>query len=133
MAVARSAPGDLAEPSIRETSRAARRRSLPTDSRDVGAPAAGRLHRASKAASRVAVYTHKDPARLIRQWSSERIHRASELELYSFAPAVIAGIVARLKRRMILALSATGGHLYVAIEDDALEGAVERHVLPAAR
>ena len=55
---------------------------------DIGAPAAERLHKASKAAARVAVYTHKDPARLIRQWSGERIHRADELELYSFERAL---------------------------------------------
>lgn len=97
---------------------------------DVGAPAAARLHRASKAASRVAVYTHKDPVRLIRQWSSERIHRAAELELYSFERTLITGLVARLKRRMTFSLSVTGGHLYISIDDDALEGAVERHALP---
>jgi len=98
---------------------------------DVGAPAAARLHRASKAASRVAVYTHKDPALLIRQWSSARIHRAAELELHSFERSLISGLVARLKRRMTFSLSVTGGHLYISIDDDALEGAVERHSLRA--
>src|SRR5215213_1041042 len=34
---------------------------------DVGAPDAARLHKASKAAPRVAVYTHRDPAALVRQ------------------------------------------------------------------
>ena len=32
---------------------------------DVGAPDAARLHKASKASPRVAVYTHRDPARLV--------------------------------------------------------------------
>ena len=96
---------------------------------DVGAPAAARLHKASKAAARVAVYTHKDPARLIRQWSSERIHRAAELELYSFEPALIDGLVVRLKRRMAFSLSVTGGHLYISFDDATLEGGVERHAL----
>jgi len=98
---------------------------------DVGAPAAARLHRASKAASRVVVYTHKDPARLVRQWSSERIHRAAELELHSFERTLITWLVARLKRRMTFSLSVTGRHLYISIDDDAVEGAVERHALPA--
>ena len=98
---------------------------------DIGAPDAARLHRASKAAPRVVVYTHKDPARLIRQWSGERIHRAAELEVHSFDRTLIAGLVARLKRRMAFALSVAGGHLYVAIDDDALEGVVEQHALPA--
>ncbi len=98
---------------------------------DIGAPDAARLHRAGKAAPRVAVYTHKDPVRLIRQWSGERIHRAAELELYSFDRALIDGLVARLKRRMACTLSVTGGHLYVAFDDGALEGVVEQHASPA--
>ena len=98
---------------------------------EIGAPAAARLHRASKAAPRVAVYTHKDPARLIRQWSGERIHRAEELELHSFDRGLITELVARLKRRMEFSLCVTGGHLYVEIEGDALDGAVERHSLAA--
>ena len=98
---------------------------------DIGAPDAARLHRAGKVAPRVVVYTHKDPARLIRQWSGERIHRAAELELYSFDRTLIDGFVARLKRRMALALSVTGAHLYVAIDDDALDGVLERHALRA--
>jgi uncharacterized protein YaeQ len=98
---------------------------------DIGAPDAARLHSASKAAPRVAVYTHKDPARLLRQWSGGRIHRAADLEVYSFDRTLIAELVARLKRRLEIALSVTGGHLYVTIGDDAVEGVVERHALPA--
>ena len=34
---------------------------------EIGAPDAARVHRASKAAPRVAIYTHKDPEQLVRQ------------------------------------------------------------------
>ena len=34
---------------------------------DIGSPDAARLHKAAKAAPRVAVYTHKDPAQIQRQ------------------------------------------------------------------
>ena len=99
---------------------------------DIGAPDAARLHRAGKAAPRVVVYTHKNPARLIRQWSGERIHRAAQLELHGVDRTLIAGLVARLKRRMAFTLSVTGGHIYIAMDDDALDGVVERHALPEA-
>ena len=98
---------------------------------EIGAPDAARLHQASKAAPRVVVFTHKDPARLLRQWSGERIHRAAELEVYSFDRDLITAIVARLKRRMSIALSVTGGHLYVSIDDDSLDGVVGQHTLTA--
>jgi uncharacterized protein YaeQ len=97
---------------------------------DIGAPDAARMHKAGKAAARVVVYTHRDPEKVIRQWAGERIHRAEALELYSVAPALVAAFVARLERRMTFALSVTSGHLYVTIDDDVIEGSVERHTLP---
>src|SRR6267378_2078119 len=72
---------------------------------DVGAPDAERLHKASKAAPRVAVYTHRDPAQLQRQLAGQRIHRAAELELYAIDRDLIAELVARLGRRNAWELS----------------------------
>ena len=96
---------------------------------DIGAPDAARMHKASKASPRVVVYTHRDPEKLLRQWAGERIHRAAELELYSVDRALVAELVARLKRRMRLAISVTGGQLYVTVDDRVIEGAVERHAV----
>ncbi|HUF93298.1 MAG TPA: YaeQ family protein [Candidatus Limnocylindria bacterium] len=94
---------------------------------DVGAPDAARMHRASKAAPRVVVYTHRDPKSVARQWAGERIHRGAALELYHVDHALLAALVARLQRRMVFALSVSGGHLYVTIGGDVVDGAVERH------
>jgi uncharacterized protein YaeQ len=95
---------------------------------DVGAPDAARMHRASKAAARVVVYTHKEPRTVTRQWAGERIHRAAELELYQLEPALLSALVTRLERRMVFALSVSGGQLYITIGGELLEGAVARHV-----
>src|ERR1700736_4874428 len=46
---------------------------------DVGAPEPPRLHRASKAAPRVAVYAHKDAEQLAARLGGERIHRIDAL------------------------------------------------------
>jgi uncharacterized protein YaeQ len=94
---------------------------------DVGAPDASRLHKASKAAPRVAVYTHRDPAQLVRQLSGERIHRAESLELYGVDRELLAGLAARLDRRTAFDLSVSDRHLYVTIGGETLSGAVERH------
>jgi uncharacterized protein YaeQ len=88
------------------------------------------VHKAGKVASRVAVYTHRDPDQLLRQWAGERIHRAEALELYSIDRALVAALVARLDRRMAIALSRTDGHLYVTIGDVVLEGDVARISVP---
>jgi len=93
---------------------------------DVGAPDAARLHKASKAAPRVVVYTHRDPAQLVRQLSGERIHRADALELYGVDRALLAELAALLDRRLAFDLSVTERHLYVVVNGRTLEGAVER-------
>ena len=48
---------------------------------DIGTPDADRLHKASKAAARVAVYMHKDPAQYLARLEGARIHRAETVEL----------------------------------------------------
>jgi uncharacterized protein YaeQ len=92
---------------------------------EIGAPEAARVHRASKAAPRVVVYTHKDAAKLAARWAGERIHRANELELYAFDPALLEAFVARLARRMVFALAVTNAHLYITFGDAVIEGALE--------
>src|SRR6185503_11095503 len=96
---------------------------------EVGAPDAARMHKASKAAARVAVYTHKDPQKLLRDWTGEHIHRAEALELYSVDRTLLEELVARLERRTAFALSVTGRHLYVTHGEHVIEGPVERHAI----
>ena len=93
---------------------------------EVGSPDAARLHKAAKAAPRVAVYTHKDPAQLLRSLDGERIHRAEELELYALDRELIAKLVTRRDRRTKVDLTVTQGHLYVTIGGETLEGITER-------
>jgi len=93
---------------------------------DIGSPDAARLHKASKAAPRVVVYTHKDPAQLLRALEGERIHRADALELYALDRTLIAELVSRRERRTKFDLTVTEGHLYATIDGETLEGRVER-------
>jgi uncharacterized protein YaeQ len=96
---------------------------------EIGSPAAARLHKASKAAGRVAVYTHKDPAQLLRQLEGERIHKADAVEIFSFDRSLITALAGRLERRMAITVSIADGHLLVALNDGTFEGALTRHHL----
>jgi uncharacterized protein YaeQ len=91
---------------------------------EIGAPDAARVHKGGKAAPRVAVYTPKDPDKVLAQWEGERMHRTPEL--YRIDRTLLDALVARLARRMTFALSVTGGHLYLTLGDTVLEGAVEQ-------
>ena len=96
---------------------------------DVGAPDAARLHKASKASPRVAVYTHRDAARLAGQLAGERIHRSAELELHGISRTLIDGLVARLDRRNKWELSITDRHVYVTVQGATVEGEIVRYQL----
>ena len=93
---------------------------------DVGTPDAARLHKASKAATRVVVYTHKDPRQFLNRLAGEKIHRADKLELYAIDRELVSAIVARLDRRVAFSVSITDRELYVAIGTENLQGTVER-------
>jgi uncharacterized protein YaeQ len=96
---------------------------------DVGAPDAARLHKASKAAPRVAVYTHREPRHVLQALAGERIHRADQLELYAIDRELVAGLVARLDRRNVWELSVTDRHVYVVIDGQTVDGPVTRFPL----
>lgn len=91
---------------------------------EIGNPDAARLHRASKAAPRVVVYTHKDPERLMANLAGERIHRVEALEIYAIDRGLIASLAARLDRRMAFALGVSDRELFVSIGADTLTGIV---------
>jgi uncharacterized protein YaeQ len=93
---------------------------------DIGTPDARRLHKASKAASRVVVYTHKEPRQFLNQLAGERIHRAEALELYALDRDLVAALVARLERRLAFSVSISDGELYVSIATENLTGNVVR-------
>jgi uncharacterized protein YaeQ len=96
---------------------------------EVGAPDAARLHRASKAAPRVAIYTHRDPVQQRRQLAGERIHRAEAIELYAVDRELLAELAERLERRMAFDLMVTDGHAYITLGGATLDGEVVRHPL----
>ena len=91
---------------------------------DIGTPDAARLHKASKAADRVVVYTHKDARQFLDRLAGEKIYRADRLELYAIDRALVSALVARLDRRLASSVSVTDRELYISIGADNLSGGV---------
>ena len=98
---------------------------------EIGSPDADRLHKASKASPRVAVYTHKDPAQLKRALAGQRIHRADDLELYAMDRAMLAELVEQMDRRVKLSVSMSDGQLYVTMNGETVGGTVSRFSIEA--
>jgi len=98
---------------------------------EVGMPDAERLHRASKLASHVAVYTHRDVRNVLAQLEGRRIHRAEEIAIYAFAPRFIREMGEHFQRRVRMTLSVTERHLYLDMDGHAMESVIEEHRLQA--
>ena len=95
---------------------------------DIGLPEPDRLHRASKAAPRVAVYTHKDPERWASKLAAAKIYRAEQLEVFALDRAWLSQLVARLERRMQFSLARSEGDIYLTVGDTTLQTVLERGV-----
>ncbi|WP_330231314.1 YaeQ family protein [Nocardia sp. NBC_00508] len=94
---------------------------------EVGAPEAERVHRGSKLAERVAIYTHRDPAKVLAQLTGKRIHHAEAIPLYSFDRDFIDSAVAAIERRNTVTLSITERLLYLDLNGTGLSTSVEEH------
>ena len=96
---------------------------------EVGAPDAARLHKASKASPRVAIYTHRDAARVASLLAGEKIHKVETIELYGIDRELMDGLVARLDRRNTWEMSITDRHVYVSVQGETIEGDIVRHAI----
>ena len=88
---------------------------------DIGLAEPERLHRASKAAPRVAVYIHKDAAQWAARIHDAKIHRAEKLEAFAFDRAWLMTVVAGLERRMKFSLARSEGEIYLTLGAETLQ------------
>jgi uncharacterized protein YaeQ len=92
---------------------------------DVGVPSAERLHKASKAAPRVVVFTH-DPEALARAARARPIHRAADLEVHALDPALLEALEETMERTARWELVRTEGQIYLTVAGRTLAGTVTR-------
>ena len=85
---------------------------------EVGMPDAERLHRGSKLAGRVAVYTHRDVRQLMGNLNGQHIHRSEDIPILAFDRTLVEEIAAHLDRRISMSLSVTGGELFLTLGDE---------------
>jgi uncharacterized protein YaeQ len=98
---------------------------------EVGAPSADRLHRASKATRRVALYTDRRLDILRTSLGGERIHRAEEILVTAFPQAFLRGLEAHLDRNVRWSVSLSDSHLYVTAGGESFDTELVRRPLLA--
>jgi len=100
---------------------------------DVGSPSAERLHKASKAARRVALFTGVEPALLRKEAASRAIHKVDAIDVWRVAPALLDALGELLDARAVtLEIVRNEEQLYVTANGKTLEGAIEKVSLTEA-
>lgn len=91
---------------------------------DVGAPSADRLHKASKAAGRVALFSATERQHLEREAATRKIHELEQIAVYLLEPAFLDELEKHLEKHLDLELVHSGGTLYVTLPKGLVEGAI---------
>lgn len=94
---------------------------------EVGMPDADRLHRASKLADRVALYTHREIRNVLGELARRKIHRSEEIPVYTFGRGFIDELATRLERRVAMSISVTERHVYLDIGGHSMTTVIEEH------
>lgn len=93
---------------------------------EIGAPTPARLHKASKASPRVAVYGWKQLQELADALVAERVHRHADIAIVELDADVLDRVAATLDRNNRWDLAVTGGAVYLTIGEALFELAPTR-------
>jgi uncharacterized protein YaeQ len=96
---------------------------------EIGSPSARKLHKATKTARHVKVYTYKNPESLMAEIRSEKVHRAEEVEVFSLAPAFLTQLGEVLKRDNRWAILFDDGTISVQVGETYIAGELGSHRL----
>ena len=96
---------------------------------DVGQPSTERVHKASKSAKEVLIYTYKNPQHLMEAIAKADVHRAEEVRCYSLAPEFLESIGRDLTRNNKWTVVRTEGTLFVETGHGSYDGQLVAHRL----
>lgn len=94
---------------------------------EIGNPSARKLHKASKAARRVQVYTYKRPEILLQEMAATEIHKAKQIQIFSFAPAFLDELESHLEKNNRWTLLHDGGALNIGMGERTFAGEMKSH------
>lgn len=97
---------------------------------DVGNPSAKRLHKASKAAKKVKIYTYRDPQILLDEMKDQEIHNRKQIEIFALSPKFLNELASTLDRDNAWEFLQTQGELSITANDHSVQGEIVPLSLP---
>ena len=94
---------------------------------EIGNPSSRKLHKASKAARQVVVYTYKNAEVLINEIKANNVHRAEELQIFSFNEKFIADLERHLEKNNRWSLVVQQNQIALSIGDHSIVSEFKQH------
>ncbi len=94
---------------------------------EIGNPSARKLHKATKSAKNVKIYTYKNPLTLMEEIKSEKVHRATEIELFSVSQNFLSEIEPLLKRDNRWGVVFNDGTIIIQASENSVSGELVAH------
>lgn len=93
---------------------------------EIGNPSARKLHKASKAAKKVMVFTYKNPEVFLEEMRNNEVHRAHEIDLYAFEPKFLESLSALLEKNNRWSILFQQGRLDIHCADQLISSDVRK-------
>ena len=94
---------------------------------EIGSPSARKLHKATKVAKEVKVYTYKSPERFMSELREEKIHRVDEIEFHSFSPDFLEELSQLIKRDNRWDILFDDGRISIQVGDHSISSELGNH------
>lgn len=92
---------------------------------EIGNPSARKLHKAGKMAKQVVVYTYKSAEVLIAEIKNNEVHRADEIQIYSFESQFLLRLEKLLEKNNHWSILLQQGQLDVAIGEQSISTEIQ--------
>jgi len=97
---------------------------------EIGNPSARKVHKASKAAQKLKIFTYKDPQALITELMSQDIHRRNEIEIYALSASFLDKLALQVKKDNRWTLMHTDGMVMVNSDEITEQAELRRIQIP---
>ncbi|MGZ5278980.1 MAG: YaeQ family protein [Pseudobdellovibrionaceae bacterium] len=93
---------------------------------EIGNPSARKLHKATKAARQVRVYTYKSPEVLIADINANNVHKAHEIEIYSFDAQILLDLETYLEKNNRWSVLIQDGRMSVEVGSQSISSEIRK-------
>ncbi|UYL09324.1 YaeQ family protein [Bdellovibrio sp. SKB1291214] len=117
-------PGGLADPEAPALRKLGLQNEIETWI-EIGNPSSRKLHKASKTAKEVLVFTYKNPEVLLTEIRGGDVHRASEIKIYSFDGDFLTAVSNSTEKNNRWALLVQQGQMDLTIAEETFSGEIK--------